>query len=312
MAAANRSFGWSHRPADVQATLAVLAASQGASPLASVSAANLLARADDDKPALLWLAEEKAKGGEQPSWDQGEVGTCVSFGFGRGVNDLMYVQAGGSKLASPDVATEPIYGGSRVEVGGGRISGDGSVGAWAARFVREWGVLFRQPYGRHDLSRYSERLSREWGNRGVPDELEPTCREHPVRTVALVKTPQEAWALLGNGYPIPVCSTVGFETPLTEGFCVPAGNWPHCMLLRGRLLAKYRGSVVKAFVVQNSWADYLQGEPYVVGADGTRVKLPEGCFAITDTWLSYILRDEDSLALSDFVGFEPRELDWLF
>ena len=42
-------------------------------------------------------------------------------------------------MLSPEV----IYGGSRVEIGGGRIRGDGSIGAWAARWVRDYGVVPR-------------------------------------------------------------------------------------------------------------------------------------------------------------------------
>ena len=79
-----------------------------------------------------------------------------------------------------------IYGGCRVEVGGGRVRGDGSVGAWAAKFVREYGVVPRGVHGSHDLTGYDERRCREFGGRGVPDDLEAVAREHPVRSVANV------------------------------------------------------------------------------------------------------------------------------
>src|SRR5437763_1529398 len=71
-----------------------------------------------------------------------------------------------------DLAQEVIYGGSRVEVGGGRLRGDGSVGAWAAKFVHDYGVVPRGVHGRYDLSRYDERRCREYGARGVPGDLE--------------------------------------------------------------------------------------------------------------------------------------------
>lgn len=310
-----RHFGWHHRPEDVRAVLYELERTQPVMPYASIAASHLK-RADDDRPVLLWKAEEKVKGGEQPSWDQGQVGTCVSFGWGRGTNDLLYgmVARGVSDKPPADVATEPIYGGSRVEVGGGRISGDGSVGAWAAKWVSGWGLLFRQPYlsGKWNLSKYSEQLSRHWGYYGVPDELEPVCKEHPVKTVALVQKASEAWSLLGNGYPIPICSGVGFDSPLVEGFCERSGSWGHCMLLRGRLIAKRRGKNLKAFVIQNSWADYLagQGEPYVTDGDGKRVKLPQGCFCVDEATVDLILSEQDSFSISDAIGFEVRELDW--
>lgn len=308
------SFGWHRRPDAVAATLRYLERTQPVSPYAEVSAAGLLTQADDDRPALLWKAEEALRGGLAPSWDQDGAGTCVSFGFGRGTNDLMLLQIVRQKEEGDpgvDVATEPIYGGSRVEVGGGEIRGDGSVGAWAARWVREWGVLLRQKYGNHDLTRYSVALSRAWGQTGVPDELEPECRLHPVRTVAQVRRAEEAWRLLGNGYPVPVCSTVGFDSPLEDGFCAARGEWPHCMLLRGRLVARYRGTRVRAFCVQNSWGDYLRGEAVIRDADGNPVPLPPGCFGILWEDCEAILREGDSFALSDLVGFAPRDLSWL-
>ena len=52
---------------------------------------------------------------------------------------------------------------------GGRVRGDGSVGAWAARFVSEYGVVERGVVGRHDLRKYDEVLCREFGRLGARD-----------------------------------------------------------------------------------------------------------------------------------------------
>lgn len=312
-----RGMGWLDRPNDRKVSCQELTRMQGTIDV-RILAGPLFRAADDDGPRPLWLAEEKIKGGPQPSWDQGQAGTCVSFGWGRGVNDLMCVEIGAGEpeeYPGADVATEPIYGGSRVQVGSKRIppNEDGSVGAWAAEFVTRWGVLLRKQYGPIDLTTYSTAASRRWGAEGVPASLEPVCREHPVQTVAMVTTSAEAWTLLGHGYPIPICSDVGFESPLVEGFCQPAGQWGHCMLVRGRLLAKYRGGTGKAFVIQNSWGDYLagQGEPAVTLSDGSTLRLPPGCFCVTDRWLDRILSQQDSFAISNFKGFETRTLDWL-
>lgn len=306
--------GWVNDPIEVARILNHLDRTQAARPFASVAAAKLLAGPDDDQSFLAWKAEEKVRGHILPSWDQGQYGTCVSFGWGRGVNDLMLIAAASGTGSDPgkDIATEPIYGGSRVEVGNGRIAGDGSVGAWAARWVKEWGNLLRQVYGKWDLTRYSGDLSRQWGRSGVPDELEPICREHPVKTVALIEDATQAWKLLGNGYPIPICSGVGFDSPLAEGFCERSGSWGHCMLVRGRMVARFRGRRERAFIIQNSWGDYIEGEKVIFDGDGNHVELPEGCFGVHWSAMEDIIGERDSFAASDFVGFEPRDLSWYF
>lgn len=274
--------------------------------------------ADDNKSVFLWDAEQKVLGKRFGSWDQGTVGACVSFGFGRGAQDLILGQiASGAPERWPgaEVATEPIYGGSRVEVGGGRIRGDGSVGAWAAQWVQKWGLLFRQKYSVtpdgppvYDLSAYSETISRDWGRRGVPNDLEPIAREHPVKTVAQMGSGNELWIALGNGYPVPVCSDVGFEGPLpADGLMSPRGSWAHCMLFRGRFTHPTKG---KCVVVQNSWGGYLRGIARVTTTDRGEVELPEGCFAITLNTADRMCKQRDTFALSGFQGFPKRALDW--
>ena len=95
--------------------------------------------------------------------------------------------ADGEAAEYRDLAPEVIYGGSRVEIGGGRIRGDGSIGAWAARWVRDYGVVPRGLHGSHDLRLYDENRCRDYGRRGVPDDLEALAKEHPVRGVVNVR-----------------------------------------------------------------------------------------------------------------------------
>lgn len=267
---------------------------------------------DDNRPVFFWEWEKKVLGEVLPSWNQNPAGTCVSFGWGRGAQDLILGQiASGAneKWPGAQVATEPIYGGSRIEVGRGQIRGDGSVGAWAARWVQKWGILFRQKYGAHDLSKYSVPISRSWGLRGVPDELEPIAREHPVRTVAMVTTAEELWSAIGNGYPVPVCSNFGFEgSPPASGIMEPRGSWAHCMLFRGRFEHPTAGRCV---VIQNSWGRYIRR--LTVDAkmpDGTtaKVELPEGCFAVRLAVAGRMCAQRDTFAMSSFKGFPAKKI----
>lgn len=241
------------------------------------------------------------------------VHNCVSFGYGRGSNDLLLFMAAQGLIDVPeaDVATEPIYALSRVEVGGGRIRGDGSVGAWAAKAVMMWGLLLRKVYWQYDLTRYSESLSRDWGNRGCPDELEPEAKKFPIKSAAICQTTEEAWRGLGSAYTLPICSNVGFNSPYQDGFCEPRGSWAHCMVIRGRTVAKKRGVNVRAYACQNSWGGYIQGDPHFTDADGNVEELPEGCFLIEERVLQGILSQKDSFLLSDAQGFAKRDpLSW--
>lgn len=308
--AARRFFatGWVDDPAAVSAAVA----SAGIRPFADVAPRLYAAMGADDGPVFFWDAEQKVLGKVLPSWDQGQVGSCVSFGYGRGCQDLMLLEiAAGQpeKWPGSEVATEPIYGGSRVEVGGGRINGDGSIGAWAAEWVRKWGVLLRQRYDAggqtFDLSRYDEARCRQYGDRGCPDPLEPVARLHPVTDVAQVRTADELWAALGARKPVPVCSMQGFTTTLNGGFCEPSGQWAHCMAFRGRFVHPTRG---KSVIVQNSWGGYLRGsrEFQYVAADGATKAgtLPEGCFCTTLAVAGRMCAAGDTFALAGLTGWE--------
>lgn len=280
-------------------------------------------------------------------WEQGEqallnkilpahrqtIGDCVSHGFGRGAQDVVYMTVAGHLKTLPadeqplflkafcslfgqdvedptlEIATEPIYAGSRVEIGGGRIRGDGSVGAWAADFVNKYGLLQRKKYDNFDLTKYSGAKAKEWGapRAGVPDVLEPIAKLYPIETVSLVVTDDEASAALYNMYPIPVCSNQGFKTTRDKyGFCDPSGSWAHCMVARGICIAKRGSNWVLAVVIQQSWGESPGGPNKVELKDGRIVTLPQGCFLIEMDVFVRMLRGRDSFALSDVKGFVRR------
>jgi hypothetical protein len=304
--------GWINDPDAVNAAIPAIAAAQGLPAEFAQVARGLLEAPDDNQSLFIFQAEQKVLHTTLGSWDQGPVGTCVSFGWGRGAQDLMLMRVAASENREQwpghEVATEPIYGGSRVEIGKGRIRGDGSVGAWAAEWVQQYGLVLRQKYGNIDLSTYSPSLSRTWGRSGVPADLELVAKQHPVTAVARLANGSELWAAVGNGYSVPVCSDVGFEgNPPSDGIMSPRGTWGHCMLFRGRFVHPTKG---KCFVVQNSWGNYLGHRITVATQDAGDVELPEGCFAITQASADKMVREGDTFALSSLKGFprrKPRE-----
>ena len=308
-------FGWVEpTQAERSAALAAIKENQGGlDPDFSKLAQAALAAVDADDPVFFWEAELKVLKKTLPVWRQGDIGSCVSHGVGRAVQDTILSEiAGGEPETWPgaEVAREPIYGGSRVQIGGGQIRGDGSINAWAVAWVQKYGVVFYQKYPSVDLSDgYSVSRCRDYGQRGCPKALEEEARKHPIKTAALVKNANEMWIAIGNGFACCIASQVGFDSKQIEGFCARRGSWAHSMDVAGRFLHPTKG---KCFVVRNSWGDYLAGGDNwiaVVGRAG-KVQLPPGCFAVTANEMDAVAAAGDSFALSGFVGFPRRKIDW--
>lgn len=258
-------------------------------------------RYDGPEDVFLWDAGRKTTGQLLPPRNQGQVGSCVSFGTASAIEHLLCVQiANGTSEEYRDLVQEVIYGGSRVEIGGGKIRGDGSIGAWAAKFVTQYGVVPRGQHGSRDLRSYSESLCREYGRSGVPDDLEPLAKQHPVRSVALVRSWSECQAAIRNGYPIAVCSSQGFRMQRdADGFCSPSGVWYHCMAIVG-----IRGGSRPGAFVLNSWGTNAHTGPLGIGDPS-----PAGFWADASA-VDRMLKQGDSWAFSDVVGFPARKLNW--
>lgn len=238
------------------------------------------------------------------------VHNCVSHGFGLGVDILSAVQMlMDNKLERwvAKAATEIIYAGSRVEVGGGRLRMDGSRGAWAGEFVNKWGVLHRKRYlgGKYDYTEYSGRVARTLGQQGVPNPLEPLCRLHPVKTITLCKSWSECRDAIANGHPVVMCSSVGFKTRGgrdRDGFLSPGRRrWMHAMLIAG-IDDQYKRP---GGLLVNSW-----GSNWTYGPK--RYGQPEGSFWADASVIDRGLRQGDSVAMSAYLGYPHFDLDYRF
>lgn len=231
------------------------------------------------------------------------IGDCVSHGFGGAVDAVKCVEIareGEPESWEAETATEPIYGYSRVEIGKGQLGrGDGSVGAWGARTVTEGGTLLRRKYDKWDFSKYDGQRAKAFGmpKAGVPDELEPTMREHPISTASLVTSYEEARDAIANGYPVVVCSNQGFrEQRDNEGFAKPSGSWSHCMYFLD-VDDEYKRP---GLLCVNSW-----GNQWINGPK--RHDQPDGTFWTDADVADKMLRtNPDSYALSGYVGFPSR------
>lgn len=289
------NYGWIESPEEVRKALGRLPM-----PFFGTSEAGTFG-GDIAEHALLWKAADKILGHLLPGRNQGQVGSCVSFGTASAIEYTMLNEIlAGEPEEYRDLCQEAIYGGSRVEVGKGQISGDGSVGSWAAEFVNQWGCLARGVYGTVDVSAYSESLCKEWGRKGVPDGLEPEAKKHPVKTTSLVQDWAEAKKALSSGYGIAVCSNQGFTmTRDKDGFARASGSWGHCMALIG-----YQTKGREGGFILNSWGDDAHTGPGGFGEP------PAAGFWADAQVIDKMLRQEDSWAFSGVEGFPLRRIHW--
>lgn len=293
--------GWFRDDAQIAANL-----DPAATPQFDATPAGRAALGDED--VFLWQSVRKVNA-RGPPWypnvNQQSVGCCVGCGF-KHCADVVQATAilGGRPFEWKPVSVEVIYGGSRVEVGGGRISGDGSVGAWAAKWVKDYGVVPMARYDGIDLSAFSPARAREFGRAGVPPAIEQLAREHPVKGTALVKSWADVKRAVQQGYPVAVCSDQGFTmTRDATGRARPQGVWNHCMAIVGVRAAT--GDRAEGGFVLNSWGDAAHTGP-VWPADA-----PAAGFWADAAVIDRMVRQGDSFALADVAGFPVRKLDWL-
>jgi hypothetical protein len=162
-----------------------------------------------DEDVYLWRAVRKAgkfAGNAYPNVNQQSVGCCVGCGW-KHCSDVVQATAilSGKKFEWKPVSVEVIYAGSRVDVGGGRISGDGSIGAWAKEYVQsKGGIAAMQKYDSADLSTFSPARARDWGRNGIPGDIKAAAKDHPVKGCALVKSWADVKRSIQQGYPVAV------------------------------------------------------------------------------------------------------------
>jgi hypothetical protein len=258
------------------------------------------------KQAFLWKYLEEVTGQSLKPHFQ-ETGDCVSHGYGLGIDVLTAIQIRMKKSPQKWVApaaTEIIYGGGRIEIGQNLYRknwrGEGLNGVCAAEFLKKYGVLIRQSYfgGKYDFTTYSGDRASEYGRQGVPDDLEPLCKLHPVGWAALVQNWSEARDCIYNGYPVILCSNQGFKTKYgldKDGFLVPGAKpWWHCMLLAGidDSFSRPGGLII------NSWGDWIDGPK--------RHEQPAGSFWADASVIDRICKQGDTIAISSYAGY-PRQ-----
>lgn len=232
------------------------------------------------------------------------IGDCVSQGCAGAVDVLKAISViQDGKEFGGLTSSEGIYGLARHEIGKDAWKGsDGASGASGAQACK-FGTLVQKKYDTVDLSVYSGERARKWGDSGLPDELEPIAREHPVKTISLVNTYYDVIDSLYNGHLVTVASNVGFDNSRNRnglilrnslGIINPAGNWNHQMFFSG-----FIDDNNPRCLCINSWGNFCTGGP---------PEMFEGSFYVAADVVERMVRQGDSFSLSSFEGFPKQKL----
>lgn len=253
------------------------------------------------KSVFLWTAEEKLWNATLPAEFQNR-GTCVSRGTKTACQDsynwsISHESIGGKTL----LAYEPIYGGARIQIGRGQLGkSDGAIGAYAAQYVHDYGLLARGKYGTIDLSSSggNEELAVIWGapGHGTPASLVAESSAYKVSSCMRCATTDDIADCLAAGYGVAFCSnTIWGAQRDSDGMCRPSGSGGHCEAMRG-VFVDWKGR--RCFVRQQSWGEHPNGNPYVRVMGGRLVKLPQGAYGAFEGDVASALRDGECWAFS--------------
>jgi hypothetical protein len=206
-----------------------------------------------------------------------------------------------------EASSEVIYALSRVEIGGNQIRGDGSVGAWAGKAVSTKGTLSRINLKKLGYDpNYSGARAREWGYKGLPDELEPHAFKHLLRNITQVRNFKEAAWHIQNGRPVAVCSNIGFDNAGnmhtrrdSQGFARPAGSWGHCMCFIGVRLDR------PGLLCLNQWP--------LNATSGPKYKnQPDNTWWVDSNVVDMMLGQNDSFTGTVYDQYTTEKLNWTF
>jgi hypothetical protein len=287
--ALNFSQGWHNDPQAVQA----IVAADNLQPVSEYIGAT------GDRPIKTDLSVYLKKvHGDDWYIQQGSCGSCCAFGAALACDVLAAIQIVDHGMEKPVGRVDPmtIYWGSRVEIGGNSLWGQGSTGVWCAKYLKNYGILPQAKYTDIDLSKYDASVCCGGHARsGVPDSLETIARQHPVKSYAQVRTFEELARAIESGYPCTIASNQGFTKQRdSNGFARPQGSWSHQMCCVG-----IRHDIPGALIA-NSWGRYFSPP----------CDISDACFWADERTVSRMLSQGDSWALSDLSGWPKKSLNF--
>jgi hypothetical protein len=271
----------------------------------------------EPQDTFLWRAMDAAHRARYGSpfkvSNQGSVGSCVAHGAAHALYASESVAWSIGERSEPPMwaSQASIYGGSRCEIRSKQENrgGDGSTGYHAAKWLKEYGVIYAKPYPSVDCTDNSPSRCKDWGRYGNGGKgntkLDQTAKETPARYVTKVSNWDELVAAICTGNAVTIASSQGFSKACDEdSFLSPRGTWMHQMALVGIKVTGRQGACV-----MNSWGGEWLTYPDVRWPED----LPDGCFWADRKVIERILSQQDSWAISE-VAFKYRDIhhnNWL-
>lgn len=195
-------------------------------------------------------------------------GSCVAWGAMHAVYCAESIDWELGKASEPPLlpSTEAIYGGARCQAMNRSFAGwsDGATGFGAAKWLKNWGVIYRKDYGGGvDLTTYNATTEKNWGAYGAGGQyarpmVEAEAKKHGCAHVVAVRSWSELCAALEAGFPVTLASSQGFSSHLgPHGIAEASGVWMHQMVALG-VAYKANGAPDDLVAILNSWGDRWQ------------------------------------------------------
>jgi hypothetical protein len=254
-----------------------------------------------------------------PNWqrkNQG-IGDCVSFGHEACATILMCIEdIENGQLCEAEAATETIYGQARVEVWGKSHASwnDGASASGGSKALVEYGIIPRLNFSNQtgesfdDYRKYSGDKAKNFGYYGSGNHsgdggIDTIARKTPVTSSVFIETIEQAATCLENGYPLAVCSSLGFNmTRDSNGIGHRSGSWNHCMALVG--IRTFNGEL-QPMLMQSWGASCKESAPF----PGVNHKaLKRCCWWVKQKDFKSLIAARGTYAFSNVKGLKKRRL----
>lgn len=214
---------------------------------------------------MLWEVARKLFGKDIFNDIGQSIGDCVSWGAKHAIEYVQMFDIANSRKVETYKSIFPpyLYGTGRVQIGGGSMWGDGSIGSWQAQAVIKYGAIAEDTEG---CPKYSGSVARSWGKRpGPPSQFLTEGAKHLIESIAQINSWEDALKALMNGYPITVASNVGYDmSPRNDGFNHNSTSWAHQMCLTPLTVITYaKPKTIKDIVVGDLVVGH-DNQPHIV------------------------------------------------